>query len=281
MNISNAILIRIIGLVVALLWIVLLSYILPVDIPSQGPDDVGFSWHAFLIATEDDMYPLNVQVLMWIAFFYCLSELAIQWLNLTEEKLQLSMFDLYQNPSNVTVHSSKGEIQIPLDANEALKPELLSAIYYAKRKIVPEQSLIGGLFKKINHQFQSTNDVGDVYSIVNAAIDLKLHDVDLRYTVIKYLAWLIPTLGFIGTVIGIAVALNKAGALGSDDPELLTQVVPLLATAFYTTLLALILSAVIMILLQVIQASDERVINNAGTFCMDNIVTKLKPRSES
>jgi len=281
-NISNAVLIRIIGLVIALLWLLMLSFTVPVEaVVAEGADALGFSWHDFLIATKDPMYPLNVQVLMWIAFFYCLAELAIQWLKKSEESLQVEMFNLYQNPSQVTVHTRQGEVQVSLDANEALKPELLSAIYYAKRKHVPADSLIGSLFKKITHQFQSTNDVGDVYTVVNSAIDLKLHDVDLRYTVIKYLAWLIPTLGFIGTVIGIAVALGKAGAMGTADPDLLSNVIPLLATAFYTTLLALILSAIIMILLQLIQSSDERVVNDAATFCIDNIVTNLKPKSEN
>lgn len=280
MNISNAVLIRIIGLIVALLWIVLLSFALPAATVAPSDGSLAFKWHDFLIATKDPMYPFNVQVFMWVAFFYCLAELAIQWLHLSEERLQLSLFDLYQNPNHVMVYTAEGETQVHLDSNEVLKPEILAAIYYAKRKTVPELSLIGGLFKKINHQFQSTNDVGDVYSVLNAAIELKLHDVDLRYTVIKYLAWLIPTLGFIGTVIGIAVALDQAGALGTQDPELLSKVIPLLATAFYTTLLALILSAIIMILLQLIQASDERVINSASSFCMDHIVTNLKPKSQ-
>jgi biopolymer transport protein ExbB/TolQ len=241
---------------------------------------MGFSWHDFLIATTDPMYPLNMQVLMWIAFFYCLAELVIKWLNISEEMLLLESFDLFQNPNQVLVQTSKGDVQIELDRHEALKPELLAAIYHAKRKRVPEHSLIGSFFRKINHQFQSTNDVGDVYSAVNSAIELRLHEVDLGYTVIRYLAWLIPTLGFIGTVIGIAVALGKAGSMGSTDPELLKQVIPLLAVAFYTTLLALLLSAIVMIAIQAIQARDEKTVNAAGQFCLDVIVTNLKPRSQ-
>ncbi len=279
MKLSNSLLIRIIGLILALLWIVLLSFALPQDAPQAGSDSIGFSWHDFLIATSDPMYPLNIQVMMWLAFFYCMAELAIKWLNLTEEKLHLEVFDLFDNPNQVIMHSAQGEAKITLDPNEALKPELLAAIYYAKRKIVPENTLIGSFFKKINHQFQSTNDVGDVYSVVNSLIELKLHEVDLRYTVIRYLAWLIPTLGFIGTVIGIAVALGKAGVLGADDPALLQKVIPLLATAFYTTLLALLLSAVVMILIQVVQAKDEQTVNDTGSVCLDIIVTNLKPRA--
>ncbi len=279
MNLSNSVLIRIIGMTLALLWIVLLSFAIPADTPQAGTDSLGFSWHDFLIATADPMYPMNMQVLMWIAFFYCLSELAIKWLNLSEEHLQLEAFNLYQNPNHVVMHSEQGDVQIRLDPSEALKPELLAAIYYAKRKQVPEKTLIGTFFRKINHQFQSTNDVGDVYSALNSMMELKLHEVDLRYTVIRYLAWLIPTLGFIGTVIGIAVALGKAGVMGSENPELLQSVIPLLATAFYTTLLALLLSAVLMILIQLTQAKDELAVTEAGAFCFDTIVTNLKPTS--
>lgn len=281
MNLSNAVLIRLIGVVLALLWIVLLSFALPHDAPQPGQDGLGFSWHDFLIATQDPMYPMNMQVLMWLAFFYCLAELIIKWLNITEETLLLERFDLFANPDQVAIHTAQGEHRITLDRQEALKPELLAAIYSAKRQTIPESSLMGTLFKKINHQFQSTNDVGDVYSAVNSMIELKLHEVDLRYTVIRYLAWLIPTLGFIGTVIGIAVALGKAGILGGDDPSLLQQVIPLLATAFYTTLLALLLSAIVMIAIQLVQAKDEQAVNKAGTLCLDVIVTNLKPRAST
>lgn len=281
MNLSNAVLIRLIGVVLALLWIVLLSFALPQDAPQAGQDGLGFSWHDFLIATQDPMYPMNMQVLMWFAFFYCLAELVIKWLNIAEETLLLESFNLFSNPEQVTVHSAHGEHKVELDPQEALKPELLAAIYRAKRNTLPESSLMGTLFKKINHQFQSTNDVGDVYSAVNSMIELKLHEVDLRYTVIRYLAWLIPTLGFIGTVIGIAIALGKAGILGGDDPTLLQQVIPLLATAFYTTLLALLLSAVVMIAIQLVQAKDEQAVNRAGMLCLDVIVTNLKPRAST
>lgn len=272
---SHAVLIRIIGIVLGLLWVVLLSFGLPISV-----DESGFSWHAFLISTQDPMYPFNVQVLMWVAFFYCLSEVSIKCFGQIEERRWMNAFSLYQNPNVVTVHTPRGEeIRVDLDSNEALKPELLAAIYYAKRKQLNPKAMITSLFKKINHQFQSTNDVGDVYSAVTTDIDMRLHQVDLNYTVIRYLVWLIPTLGFIGTVIGIALALGQAAALGTGDPEMLEKVIPMLATAFYTTLLALLQSAVLMILVQTVQAKDEEMVNTVGAFCMDEIVTNLKPGS--
>lgn len=269
--------IRIIGLAIALFWVVLLRYGLP-PLEAGGvaePDALGFSWHLFLIDSQHPMFPVNIQVMMWFCFFFCMAELLNKWFVVQEERACMAGFSLYNNPNYVTINSR----QYNLDPNEVLKPELLAAIYGAKRNSIQEGSLIADMFKKINHQFHSTNNVGDVYSAITTLIDMKLHEVDLRYTVVRYLAWLIPTLGFIGTVIGIAVALGKAGMMGSGDPNLLTIVIPLLASAFYTTLLALLLSAVIMVLLQVIQAQDEETVNKVGQFCLDNIVTNLKPRS--
>lgn len=281
MNKTNAVLIRIIGLVVSLLWILLLSFALPVDeTTGDAAGSLGFSWHGFLIATQDPMYPFNIQVLMWITFFMCIAEVFVKWFAIREERTETEQFSLYSNPNFVTVSTAQGDLQINLDPNEALKPELLSAIYKAKHKHMNPDSFIANLFKKINFQFHSTNDVGDVYSAVTTSIELALHQVDLRYTVLRYLAWLIPTLGFIGTVIGIAVALGKAGMLDPNEGNLLADIVPLLAIAFYTTLLALLLSAVVMILIQVVQAQDEENVAEVGRFCLDNIVVNLKPRSQ-
>ena len=278
MILSNVVLIRLTSFIIALLWILLLSTMLPIQMVTEGEPGLGFSWHAFLIATEDPMYPVNMQILMWIAFFYCVGELVIKWMGITEERLQLDLFNLYRNPSMAVLQGQDETIEIPLGPDLALKPEIIAAIYSGKRKTLPEACLMGRFFKTINFQFQSTNNVGDVYNAVNGLTEMELHRVDLRYTTIRYLVWLIPTLGFIGTVIGIALALGKAGIMGSDDPELLTEVVPLLATAFFTTLLALILSAILMLLIQQLQSRDEETVNAVGSECLDKIVTNLVPR---
>ena len=278
MVLSNIVLIRLMSCIIAVLWILLLSTLLPIPAVTLAESGPGFSWHAFLIATQDPMYPLNMQVLIWIAFFYCVGELVIKWMSITEERLQMSRFDLYRNPATVILRDATKSTEIPLGPDLGLKPEIIAAIYEAKRKALPDTCLIGRFFQTINFQFQSSNNVGDVYSAVNALIEMELHNVDLRYTTIRYLVWLIPTLGFIGTVIGIALALGKAGVMESDDPALLITVVPLLATAFFTTLLALILSAILMLFIQQLQSRDEQTVNAVGSECLDKIVTNLIPR---
>ena len=54
-----------------------------------------------------------------------------------------------------------------------------------------------------------------------------------------------PDPGFIGTVVGIALALSDAGSVENyQDPTLLKQLTQSLGVAFFTTLLALLQSAV-------------------------------------
>jgi biopolymer transport protein ExbB/TolQ len=87
--------------------------------------------------------------------------------------------------------------------------------------------------------------------------------------------WLIPSLGFIGTVIGISLALNYAGNADFQDPSLLSELTKRLAIAFYTTLLALIQAAILVFLTHIIQAFEERTLNLIGQYCLDNLINRL------
>ena len=71
----------------------------------------------------------------------------------------------------------------------------------------------------LSHSADQTN------SLLNSSLELYLHEIDLRYNIIRYITWLIPSLGFIGTVIGIMLALNYAGDRANvEAPDMLYQV---------------------------------------------------------
>jgi len=116
-------------------------------------------------------------------------------------------------------------------------------------------------------------------------MDLFLHELELRYGLIRYFVWLIPTLGFIGTVIGIAFALqgaaeffNEAGdvaSIASVGGDLMVGLTRDLGVAFYTTLLALLQSAVLMLVLHFVQGQEEGALNDIGQYCLDNFVNRL------
>ena len=73
-------------------------------------------------------------------------------------------------------------------------------------------------------QFQSSQSTDRANALLNSSLDLMQHEVDTKYSLLRYLVWVIPTIGFIGTVVGIAAALNEAGAADDfQDPALLAS----------------------------------------------------------
>ena len=92
---------------------------------------------------------------------------------------------------------------------------------------------------------------------------------------LRYISWVLPSLGFIGTVIGIALALAYAGVTDPQDPALLGNLTTKLAVAFNTTIVALLQAMVLVFTMHVVQAREERALNRAGQYCVDNLINRL------
>jgi biopolymer transport protein ExbB/TolQ len=105
---------------------------------------------------------------------------------------------------------------------------------------------------------------------------LYLHEIDLRYNIPRYIIWLIPSLGFIGTVIGIMLALNYAGDRANvQSPDMLYHVTERLGVAFATTLLALVQASILVFIQNIVQGREESALNKAGPYCLDNLINRL------
>jgi len=120
-------------------------------------------------------------------------------------------------------------------------------------------------------QFQASRSVDQAVSVLNSSLELIAHRVELRYAMIRYVVWAIPTFGFIGTVLGIS------GALASMDLESgdLAPVLDHLGRAFNTTLVALALSAVLVFFLHLVERHEEESVNLAGSYCLRNLINRL------
>jgi hypothetical protein len=123
-------------------------------------------------------------------------------------------------------------------------------------------------------QFQANRSSGATRELLSSMVDLEMHRVDLRYTLLRYVAWLIPTLGFIGTVAGIALSLSQLAGADGGAPDM-DAVLGGLKTAFNSTILALLLSAILVLLVQFTQQGEEEAINASSTYCMRNFINRL------
>jgi biopolymer transport protein ExbB/TolQ len=102
------------------------------------------------------------------------------------------------------------------------------------------------------------------------------------FSVPKILVWAIPLLGFIGTVVGISRAVNgfsgflEEAAAVEQIKEGIGTVTSGLAVAFDTTLLALLLSVLVMIPLVLVERSESRLLLAVDIYINERLLPKLR-----
>ena len=216
---------------------------------------------AFLLDrhTENFPYPFTVQNVMWLMFSVGCGEL---WVRFGQSNLELEQ---------------ASRKYLPEDDETVLRAQDLGPLY---KRVLPADGqpvfFLQRLIKRCILQFQASRSVDQTNSLLNSSLELFQHELELKYNMLRYLVWLIPTLGFIGTVVGIVFALDYAANVNNpQDPTLLAEVVRRLGVAFYTTLLALIQSALLVFGLHIAQGREEMSLNRSGQYCLDNLVNRL------
>lgn len=204
-------------------------------------------------------YPFSVQNVIWIVFAVGCGELFVRFKVGRAETEQLTRNYLPQDERTVLEASDLGEIY-----------RLVRSSPGASKCFLPR------LIQRAILQFQSSQSIDQASALLNTSVEMYLHEVDLRYNMLRYLTWLIPSLGFIGTVVGVGRALSYAGdPLHAQDPALLNEVTRRLAISFDGTFLALLLAALLVFLTNVAQSREEHALNRAGQYCLDNLVNRL------
>jgi len=124
--------------------------------------------------------------------------------------------------------------------------------------------------------------VGDVEEILRAQASQDESQMETSYALIQGFVWAIPVLGFIGTVLGLSQAIGSFTAvLGTgEDVSAITgalgNVTAGLATAFDTTLVALVAALIIQLLMVMTKKSEEEFLDEAMEYGIRNIVGRLR-----
>ncbi len=98
-------------------------------------------------------------------------------------------------------------------------------------------------------------------------------EVESDQSFIRYISWAIPSVGFIGTVLGIASSLGYAKEASS--PEGIEKVTSALAVAFDTTLVALFLSVILMLAIHALQKRQDDLYTRMRTYLLHNLINRL------
>lgn len=136
-----------------------------------------------------------------------------------------------------------------------------------------DKSLLTDLIKKACTKFRSNKSVSEVLEIVGTQVKINAGKAEGGQSVIRYLAWAIPSIGFIGTILGIAGSLGLANEAG--DPAVLEKITDSLAVAFDTTLVALLLSLIIMWSYHMLQEKEDDLHTDMEEYVMENLVNRI------
>ena len=124
-------------------------------------------------------------------------------------------------------------------------------------------------------RFSSTRNVQDVADATHAYCSAEAERLDSELSMIRYIAWAIPSVGFLGTVRGIGDALGQAHKALEGD---IFGVTRSLGVAFNSTLIALLISIVLMFFLHQLQLLQKRYVLDAKEYCEENLTRHLHTR---
>lgn len=123
------------------------------------------------------------------------------------------------------------------------------------------------------HRFAATGNVQDVSAATREVSQTEADRLESELSIIRYIAWAIPSIGFIGTVRGISDALAQAHRAVEGD---ITGVTQSLGVAFNSTFVALAISIVVMFFVHQLQLAQERVVLDTETYLDRYLITRLK-----
>jgi len=155
---------------------------------------------------------------------------------------------------------------LPEDTREYSRP--IQALPEEQQGYLLPRALLTAL-----HRFRSTRNIQDVSNSIRAIVESESERMDSELSMIRYIAWAIPSIGFLGTVRGIGQALGQAHQAVEGDIAGVTQS---LGVAFNSTFVALLISIVIMFLMHQLQLAQERLALDTEEYCDVRLVRHLQ-----
>ena len=136
-----------------------------------------------------------------------------------------------------------------------------------------QQMLLPRALLNALRRFSSTRSIQDVATSTHTICESEAERLDSELSMIRYISWAIPSIGFIGTVRGIGEALAQADKAVQGDIAGVTQS---LGVAFNSTFIALLISIFLMFLVHQLQLMQERLVFDSESYCDDKVIRHMK-----
>lgn len=124
-------------------------------------------------------------------------------------------------------------------------------------------------------RFNSSQNVQDVAQAMQNVCASEHERLESELSIIRYIAWAIPSVGFLGTVRGIGDALGQAHKAVEGD---IIGVTESLGVAFNSTFIALCISIILMFVVHQLQLMQERLVFDTQEYCNRNLIRHLQAK---
>jgi biopolymer transport protein ExbB/TolQ len=122
-------------------------------------------------------------------------------------------------------------------------------------------------------RYAGTRNVQNLSDAIESSIEALAVRQDAENSMIRYLIWAIPSIGFIGTVRGIGEALSLADKALAGDIAGMTNS---LGVAFNSTLVALLISILLMFLFHQLQRLQDGQLVDIQAYCDRYLLARIK-----
>lgn len=166
------------------------------------------------------------------------------------------------------IHVPEGIKVLPEDAKdysrqlEALPPE-------------DQPMLVVRALQRTLDRFSATRSIRDSAETSRAVCDSEADRLDSGLAMIRYIAWAIPAIGFIGTVRHISEALLQAHKAVTGD---IIGVTSSLGIAFNATFVALLLTIILMFFLHQLQQAQEGFVHDTDHWIDQRLIRHMQVR---
>jgi biopolymer transport protein ExbB/TolQ len=193
----------------------------------------------------------------FILMFWALSIMGYKGREILHER-QLLEVDL--------VPIAEGMRILPEDTREFARQ--VQALPEDRQRMLLPRALLSAL-----RRFDTTRSIADVSNSTNTIFESEADRLESELSMIRYISWAIPSIGFIGTVRGIGEALAQADKAVQGDIAGVTQS---LGVAFNSTFIALLISIFLMFLVYQLQLLQERLVFDGKNYVEDKLVRHMK-----
>ena len=164
---------------------------------------------------------------------------------------------------------------VPIDEGMRILPEdtrefarQVQSLPDDRQRMLLPRALLNAL-----RRFATTRSIQDVSSSTHTICESEAERLESELSMIRYISWAIPSIGFIGTVRGIGEALAQADKAVQGDIAGVTQS---LGVAFNSTFIALLISIFLMFLVYQLQLVQERLVFDSEAYCDDKLIRHMK-----